>query len=93
MVPYVLEPETSAAVRRQIEPLDGVSPASPDQNSALGPESPMLQRVDQAKKTAEASVILSALNQTRWNRRHAADLLQIDYKALLYKMKKLQITA
>ena len=92
-VTYVLEPETLATGRRQIEPMDGVLPASLDQNSALGPESPMLERVDQAKKSAEASVILSALNQTRWNRRHAADLLQIDYKALLYKMKKLQINA
>jgi DNA-binding NtrC family response regulator len=54
---------------------------------------PMLERVDQAKKSAESSVILSALNKTRWNRRQAADLLQVDYKALLYKMKKLQISA
>jgi DNA-binding NtrC family response regulator len=38
-------------------------------------------------------VILSALNTTRWNRRQAADLLKVDYKALLYKMKKLQINA
>ena len=33
--------------------------------------------------------VLSALNTTRWNRKQAAALLQIDYKALLYKMKKL----
>jgi two-component system response regulator AtoC len=52
-----------------------------------------LARVDQAKRSAEASVILSALGKTRWNRRQAADLLKIDYKALLYKMKKLQISA
>ena len=29
------------------------------------------------------------LNSTRWNRKRAAALLNIDYKALLYKMKKL----
>jgi hypothetical protein len=29
------------------------------------------------------------LNSTRWNRKQAATLLKIDYKALLYKMKKL----
>ena len=58
------------------------------------PASPhMLERVDQFKKNAEASVILSALKTTRWNRRNAADLLKIDYKALLYKMKKLGINA
>ena len=27
------------------------------------------------------------LDQTRWNRKEAADRLQISYKALLYKMK------
>ncbi len=86
-----------ASGRRQIERADPALPAGPEQNAAaapLGPESaPMLERVDQAKKSAEASVILSALNKTRWNRRQAADLLPVDYKALLYKMKKLQISA
>jgi len=33
------------------------------------------------------------LKSTRWNRRQAADVLKIDYKALLYKMKKLNIGA
>jgi DNA-binding NtrC family response regulator len=46
------------------------------------PASPhMLERVDQYKKNAEASVILSALKTTRWNRRNAANLLKIDYTA------------
>jgi len=31
------------------------------------------------------------LNATRWNRKEAAALLKIDYKALLYKMKKLGV--
>ena len=31
------------------------------------------------------------LNATRWNRKQAAALLQVDYKALLYKMKKLGV--
>ena len=34
---------------------------------------------------------MAALNSTRWNRKQAAALLKIDYKALLYKMKKLSI--
>jgi two-component system, NtrC family, response regulator AtoC len=50
-----------------------------------------LDRVDEFKKNAEATVILSALKNTRWNRRQAAEILKIDYKALLYKMKKLNI--
>ena len=89
-VSYAWESEAPASSRRQIEPAEAVLPVRLDESV----ESPMLERVDQAKKSAEApSVILSALNRTRWNRRQAADLLQIDYKALLYKMKKLQISA
>ena len=40
---------------------------------------------------AEVQAILDALERTRWNRTKAAALLKIDYKALLYKMKKLSI--
>jgi two-component system response regulator AtoC len=50
---------------------------------------PILEQVLQAKHQAEATAILAALNATRWNRKQAAARLQIDYKALLYKMKKL----
>jgi two-component system, NtrC family, response regulator AtoC len=82
---------------RNIERIDPVLPVNQEPHAiaaVAGTDSaPMLERVDQAKKSAEASVILSALNKTRWNRRQAADLLQVDYKALLYKMKKLQISA
>jgi two-component system, NtrC family, response regulator AtoC len=54
-------------------------------------EEPVLERVTKAKRKAEAEAILSTLNSTRWNRKQAAALLKIDYKALLYKMKKLGI--
>jgi two-component system response regulator AtoC len=52
---------------------------------------PILERVTKAKHQAETEAILATLNSTRWNRKQAAALLQIDYKALLYKMKKLGI--
>ena len=44
-----------------------------------------------AKEQAEADAILTALNATHWNRKQAAAALKIDYKAFLYKMKKLAI--
>jgi two-component system response regulator AtoC len=50
-----------------------------------------LAEVDEARKRAERETILTALNATLWNRKQAARLLKIDYKALLYKMKKLGI--
>ncbi|HXZ85838.1 MAG TPA: sigma-54 dependent transcriptional regulator [Myxococcota bacterium] len=40
-----------------------------------------------AAQRAEAEQISRALERTRWNRREAAKLLQISYKALLYKMR------
>ena len=52
---------------------------------------PILEQVTRAKQQAETEAILAALNSTRWNRKRAAALLKIDYKALLYKMKKLGI--
>jgi two-component system response regulator AtoC len=54
-------------------------------------EATILDQVTKAKQQAEATAILAALNSTRWNRKQAAALLKIDYKALLYKMKKLSI--
>jgi two-component system response regulator AtoC len=51
----------------------------------------VLDRVDHARREAESEAILNALNSTFWNRKRAAELLNIDYKALLYKMKKLGI--
>ena len=41
-----------------------------------------------AAQIAEKKVIERVLNQTRWNRKEAAEKLQISYKALLYKMKE-----
>jgi DNA-binding NtrC family response regulator len=52
---------------------------------------PILEQVTKAKEQAEIDAILAALHATRWNRKKAASLLKIDYKALLYKMKKLSI--
>jgi two-component system response regulator AtoC len=51
----------------------------------------ILEQVTRAKQQAETDAILATLNSTRWNRKQAAVLLKIDYKALLYKMKKLGI--
>jgi two-component system response regulator AtoC len=42
-----------------------------------------------ASREAERELILQALTRTRWNRRRAAQELQISYKALLYKLKQI----
>lgn len=51
-----------------------------------------LDEFDRAKRKTEADIILAALDSVGWNRRKAAALLQIDYKGLLYKMRKLGIS-
>jgi two-component system response regulator AtoC len=42
-----------------------------------------------ASREAEKELILKALERTRWNRKRAAQELQISYKSLLYKLKQI----
>jgi two-component system response regulator AtoC len=42
-----------------------------------------------ASRIAERELILKALAHTRWNRKRAAQELQISYKSLLYKLKQI----
>lgn len=50
-----------------------------------------LGNLDQVRHAAESEVIMKALYATQWNRKRAASLLGVEYKSLLYKMKKLGI--
>src|SRR5436305_4009564 len=65
--------------------------------TAGSPGNPSGQRTDpgglkslarSAKDEAEAEAITKALEQTNWNRKQAAAILQISYKALLYKIRQ-----
>jgi len=51
----------------------------------------ILERVQQNMQREETEAILAALSTAHWNRKHAASLLNLEYKAFLYKMKKLGI--
>ncbi len=42
-----------------------------------------------ASREAERELIMKALARTRWNRKRAAQELQISYKSLLYKLKQI----
>ena len=44
-----------------------------------------------ASREAERELILKALARTRWNRKRAAQELQISYKSLLYKLKQIGV--
>ena len=54
----------------------------------IGEFSFILEKIGRdAAQIAERHLIEKVLNRTRWNRRETAEILQISYKALLYKMK------
>jgi two-component system, NtrC family, response regulator AtoC len=56
---------------------------------AAAPVSGSLKEIARnAAREAEREIIYRTLQQTRWNRREAADLLGVSYKALLYKIKE-----
>jgi two-component system response regulator AtoC len=53
------------------------------------PQNATLKEVSKiAQRNAERELIEKVLVQTRWNRRKAALILDISYKALLYKIKE-----
>ncbi len=58
----------------------------------LGPMQPISLKKfsQQASQKAERFLILRTLKATRWNRKQAAQLLQISYRALLYKIRDIQ---
>jgi len=65
----------------------GSPPVPPD--VAAAPVSGSLKEIARnAAREAERKIIYRTLQQTRWNRREAADLLGVSYKALLYKIKE-----
>ena len=81
--------ESRPATVEQIVPTRVAPPASPLPEPPAVPSA--LRKLTEERKSAEAEVIVAALNRSMWNRKHAATLLEVDYKALLYKMKKLGI--
>jgi len=52
------------------------------------PIMPLKDVAKEASVKAERDMILRALKGTNWNKKKAADMLQISYKALLYKIKE-----
>lgn len=75
-------------------PGDAGTPASPKrvtQRAEKPQRQSILHEFNAAQRQAEREAIVEALQKTFWNRKRAAALLNIDYKGLLYKMKKLGI--
>ena len=89
-----IEPPIIVPVSEVPAPPTPVSVAAPPVSvatPAVSANTPVLEQLANAKRDAERAAIIEVLKSTNWNRWQAAILLQIDYKALLYKMKKLSI--
>ena len=88
----VLGDETLAASELQPRPDGGrgMHAEIADRTAVAGAESAggLKSLSRNAKDEAEAEAIARALEETNWNRKQAAALLQISYKALLYKIRQ-----
>ena len=73
---------------REEEPTDQLDVAAIGADLANGQAIDLKAISRRAAQVAEKRVIERVLQQTRWNRKEAAERLQISYKALLYKMKE-----
>lgn len=65
--------------------------STPATGSTGTPEGGLKGLVRGVKDEAEIEAITKALEQTNWNRKKAAALLKISYKALLYKIRQYEI--
>jgi DNA-binding NtrC family response regulator len=79
------------------QPMLAAAPALPAAVAAPAPAVPVsltgsLKDIARhAAREAERELIFRTLQQTRWNRREAAEILGISYKALLYKIKEAEL--
>jgi two-component system response regulator AtoC len=84
---YVVLKSEDAIIEELAAPA-GIDPLPEKKGVAEQKGWPSLKEVHrEAVMKAEAEVIRKALESTNWNRKKAATLLNISYKALLYKMK------
>jgi DNA-binding NtrC family response regulator len=85
---YLVLGDESLAISELHPKTDG-SGARFDTSAENSPESAGLKSLGRsAKDEAEAEAISKALEETNWNRKQAAILLKISYKALLYKIRQ-----
>jgi two-component system response regulator AtoC len=84
-----LERRQGSAVARAAT-AEGHPTASAAASAGADPWTPLTNLKDigrTAAREAERVAILAMLERTRWNRKEAAEILGISYKALLYKIK------
>ena len=83
----------SRSRRRSVAVAPAAAPPAPSGASALPPAltGSLKDIARHAAREAERELIYRTLQQTRWNRHEAAEILGISYKALLYKIKEAEL--
>jgi len=84
---YLVLGDEDSAIRELENDTDSQAPRASSQSEA--PD--LKQIVHTVKSTAEMEAISNALEKTAWNRKRAAMILNISYKALLYKIRQYDI--
>ena len=86
-------PETEPTqIPEEIDGDDLDQPLSPMQQKLNGKQLPEDEEsLDSYLETVERNAIVAALETTRWNKTAAAKLLGITFRALRYKLKKLDL--
>jgi len=85
---YLILGDENLAVAELQPRNDGTGGAKAESGAKSGETGGLKSLARSAKDEAEAEAIKKALEQTNWNRKQAAALLQISYKALLYKIRQ-----
>jgi len=84
-------PPAAPAGAGLLHPPAGARPPQAAPPYTLPPNGSLKDIARQAAREAERELISRTLQHTRWNRREAAQLLGISYKALLYKIKEAEL--
>jgi two-component system response regulator AtoC len=90
--------ELSRALANQVSTVPPHAPEQPARSAATAAPADRIKEGQSLKdiarsaaREAERELIARTLQHTRWNRREAAELLGISYKALLYKIKEAEL--
>src|SRR4051812_44143246 len=88
-IPALQPREAAAAAGAPVQAVPHAPAPPPDMPLALSGSLKDIGR--HAAREAERELIYRTLQQTRWNRREAAEILGVSYKALLYKIKEAEL--
>jgi two-component system response regulator AtoC len=83
--------EAEANERPAGESLAAEASAPAASTTMSGTAMPLKKIAREAADGAERELIFRTLQRTRWNRREAAQMLGVSYKALLYKIKRAEL--